>query len=83
METARFYGTGKRKTAVARVWLMPGNGEIIINKEPLEDYFPYQPWQLEIKKPLELIHWDKKYNISYEQIEDFTLVYALDTLKND
>ncbi|TBV79449.1 MAG: 30S ribosomal protein S9 [Desulfobulbaceae bacterium] len=34
-----FYATGKRKTAVARVWLKPGNGTILVNKMTLEDYF--------------------------------------------
>uniref|UniRef100_A0A832LWS4 Small ribosomal subunit protein uS9 n=1 Tax=Caldimicrobium thiodismutans TaxID=1653476 RepID=A0A832LWS4_9BACT len=35
----RFYATGKRKTAVARVWLIPGNGEIYVNNKPYKEYF--------------------------------------------
>ena len=36
----RFYGTGRRKTSVARVWLRAGNGRILVNRRPFEDYFP-------------------------------------------
>ncbi|MEW6428623.1 MAG: 30S ribosomal protein S9 [Thermodesulfobacteriota bacterium] len=39
MAIARYYATGKRKTAIARVWLVPGNGEISVNKVSVEDYF--------------------------------------------
>ncbi|MCK5418993.1 MAG: 30S ribosomal protein S9, partial [Desulfobacterales bacterium] len=35
-----YYATGKRKNAIARTWLKPGTGEIIINNRPVEDYFP-------------------------------------------
>jgi len=36
----RFYGTGRRKTSVARVWLRPGSGRISVNGRAFEDYFP-------------------------------------------
>lgn len=39
MAEERLYATGKRKTAVARVWLKPGKGEIVVNKQSVEDYF--------------------------------------------
>jgi small subunit ribosomal protein S9 len=35
-----YYGTGKRKDAIARVWLVPGTGQITVNNKPLEEYFP-------------------------------------------
>jgi small subunit ribosomal protein S9 len=35
-----YYGTGKRKNAIARVWLVPGNGQITVNGKPMEEYFP-------------------------------------------
>jgi small subunit ribosomal protein S9 len=38
MAEEQFYGTGKRKTAVARVWMRPGNGQMTINKKPVEQY---------------------------------------------
>jgi len=40
MISERFYATGKRKTAVARVWLLPGSGQITVNKRPAQEYFP-------------------------------------------
>ena len=38
-ELTRYYGTGRRKTSVARVWLRPGQGVITVNRRPFEDYF--------------------------------------------
>ncbi len=49
-----YYGTGRRKTAVARVRLIPGSGEIIVNDRPLQEYFPVLRHQTEILKPLRL-----------------------------
>ncbi|MEJ5375599.1 MAG: 30S ribosomal protein S9 [bacterium] len=40
MISERFCATGKRKTAVARVWLVPGTGQITVNKRPAQEYFP-------------------------------------------
>jgi small subunit ribosomal protein S9 len=40
MISERYYATGKRKTAVARVWLLPGSGQITVNKRPAQEYFP-------------------------------------------
>jgi small subunit ribosomal protein S9 len=37
--TARYYGTGRRKTAIAKVWLVPGKGKIVVNDRPWEEYF--------------------------------------------
>ena len=39
-ELVQYYGTGRRKTASARVFLRPGNGHLFVNKRPLEEYFP-------------------------------------------
>lgn len=54
MEEPRFYATGKRKTAVARVWLKPGTGQILVNKRSIEDYFGRPTSQMVIRQPLEL-----------------------------
>jgi small subunit ribosomal protein S9 len=51
--TGEALGTGRRKTSVARVRLRPGKGQIVINKRPLEDYFPRQQQQLAVLAPLE------------------------------
>ena len=50
----RFYGTGRRKTSVARVWVRPGSGRITINKRTFEDYFPRETLRMIIAQPLQL-----------------------------
>ncbi|MBV9468746.1 MAG: 30S ribosomal protein S9 [Abitibacteriaceae bacterium] len=47
-----FYGTGKRKDAVARVWIMPGSGQITINEKTIEEYFPRIALQQLARQPL-------------------------------
>ena len=53
-EIVQFYGTGRRKTSVARVFLRPGQGRITINRRPFEDYFPRETLRLIVTQPLEL-----------------------------
>ncbi len=53
-ELQRFYGTGRRKTSVARVFLLPGQGQVTINKRTFEDYFPREALRLMVAQPLEL-----------------------------
>ncbi len=53
-EATRFYGTGRRKTSVARVWLWPGAGGITVNRRPFEDYFPRETLRMIICQPLQL-----------------------------
>jgi small subunit ribosomal protein S9 len=53
-ELVQFYGTGRRKTSVARVFLRPGQGRIIVNRRPFEDYFPRETLRLIVTQPLEL-----------------------------
>ncbi|HUF93352.1 MAG TPA: 30S ribosomal protein S9 [Candidatus Limnocylindria bacterium] len=50
----RFYGTGRRKTSVARVWIKPGSGRIVINRRPFEDYFPRETNRMIIVQPLQV-----------------------------
>ena len=50
----RFYGTGRRKTSVARVWVRPGSGRITINRRPFEDYFPRETLRMIIAQPFEI-----------------------------
>ena len=47
----RSYGTGRRKTSVARVWIRPGTGRIIVNRRPFEDYFPRETLRMIIAQP--------------------------------
>jgi len=50
----RFYATGRRKTSVARVWIRPGAGRIVINRRAFEDYFPRETLRMIIAQPLEV-----------------------------
>ena len=50
----RFYATGRRKTSVARVWIRPGAGRIIVNRRAFEDYFPRETLRMIIAQPLEV-----------------------------
>jgi small subunit ribosomal protein S9 len=53
-EGTRYYDTGKRKSAIARVWLMPGNGKITVNRRPLEIYFPLETHKTLIQEPFRI-----------------------------
>jgi small subunit ribosomal protein S9 len=57
-------GTGRRKTAVARVYVTKGKGTITINHLPLEKYFPYPIQQMTVKSPLTVLDMDGKYDIN-------------------
>jgi small subunit ribosomal protein S9 len=50
----RFYGTGRRKTSVARVWVRPGSGRIVVNRRAFEDYFPRETLRMIIAQPLQV-----------------------------
>ena len=57
-----YYGTGRRKTAVARVRLFPGSGEIVVNGKPFREYFPTDGHQREVMRPLQLANVEGQYN---------------------
>jgi small subunit ribosomal protein S9 len=59
----RYYATGKRKTAVARVWIMQGAGQYRINGRVLEDYFPLEEWRLMVNKPFAITENMDKFDI--------------------
>lgn len=63
MAEATYYGTGRRKTSVARVRLVPGQGNIIINGRDLKDYFDLATLELIIKQPLELTGTTSAYDV--------------------
>lgn len=60
---ASFYATGKRKSSIARTWLTPGNGAIIVNDLPVEEYFPLETTRLELVQPLKLTNTVSSYDI--------------------
>ncbi len=47
-----YYATGKRKSAIARTWITPGNGEITVNDRPMDDYFKVEVVKIVVKQPL-------------------------------
>jgi small subunit ribosomal protein S9 len=60
----RYYATGKRKTSIARTWLKPGTGAIIVNNLPVEEYFPIETTRLELVQPLKLTKTDGAYDVT-------------------
>ena len=63
MAATSFYGTGKRKSSIARVWLKPGAGAITVNNKTLEDYFGRETSKMVVKQPLELTENIDKFDI--------------------
>jgi len=59
----QYYGTGRRKNAVARVRLLPGTGKFVINDRSLEDYFPLKTLQRLVVQPLEKTNTLDKYDV--------------------
>ncbi len=52
MATARYYGTGRRKKSIARVYLTPGTGKILINKRDIDEYFGLETLKVIVRQPL-------------------------------
>jgi len=57
------YGTGRRKSATARVYLMDGNGQINVNKKPLDEYFGRESSRMIVRQPLELTDTNDRLNV--------------------
>ena len=64
MAAARYYGTGRRKSSVARVYLVPGSGKITVNKRDIEEYFGLETLKLIIRQPLEVTGTTGKFDIN-------------------
>jgi small subunit ribosomal protein S9 len=64
MAEEKYHAVGKRKSAVARVWLKPGTGRITINKKPMDEFIKRETDKLIIRHPLELTDTLNKYDIS-------------------
>ena len=62
-KSARFYGTGRRKKSIARVYLMPGKGEITINKRPIDEYFGLETLKVIVRQPMTLTDTVDKYDV--------------------
>ncbi len=59
----QYYGTGRRKSSTARVYLRPGAGQVIINRKPFEQYFPNETLRMVIRQPLTLTETANKFDI--------------------
>jgi small subunit ribosomal protein S9 len=58
------YGTGRRKSSVARVWLSPGEGKIQVNERSMDEFFPRPTLKMLIAQPLKVVGLEGKYNVS-------------------
>jgi small subunit ribosomal protein S9 len=63
MAENKFYATGKRKTSVARVWVKPGSGNIVVNQKPIDEYFGRETSKMVVRQPLELTNNVGKFDI--------------------
>ncbi len=63
MADIQYYGTGRRKTSTARVYLRPGSGNIVVNRREFNSYFPNEALQMIIRQPLQLTETAEKFDI--------------------
>ena len=63
MAKAKYYGTGRRKSSVARVYLVPGTGKVTINKRDMDEYFGLDTLKLIVRQPLVLTETADKYDV--------------------
>ena len=59
----KFYGTGRRKSSIARVYLVPGNGKITINKKDMDQYFGLETLKIIVRQPLEATKTNGKFDV--------------------
>jgi small subunit ribosomal protein S9 len=63
MATTKFYGTGRRKHSIARVYLVPGTGKVTINKRDMDEYFGMETLKVIVRQPLELTATADKFDV--------------------
>ncbi len=64
MSASQYYGTGRRKTSTARVFMKQGTGAITINKRPLDQYFGREVARMIVRQPLELVELTEKFDVN-------------------
>ena len=64
MAAAQYYGTGRRKSAIARVYATSGTGKITINKQSIEEYFGRKTDQMVSRQPLECVDMESKFDVN-------------------
>ena len=62
-KSANYYGTGRRKKSIARVYLMAGNGNITINKRPIDEYFGLETLKVIVRQPLVATETSDKFDV--------------------
>ena len=63
MAATTFYGTGRRKSSVARVYITPGTGKVTINKKDMDEYFGLETLKIIVRQPLEITNTADKYDV--------------------
>ena len=63
MASEQYYGTGRRKSSAARVFLRPGKGQIVINEKSIDDYFGRETARMIVKQPLELTQLSDRFDV--------------------
>lgn len=63
MANAKFYGTGRRKKSIARVYLVPGKGNITINKRSIDEYFGFETLKVIVRQPLTVTETTDKFDV--------------------
>ena len=63
MASSTFYGTGRRKSSIARVYLTPGTGKVTINKKDIDDYFGLETLKIIARQPLEATNMADKFDV--------------------
>ncbi|PMH39803.1 30S ribosomal protein S9 [Vibrio sp. 10N.286.49.B3] len=63
MAENQYYGTGRRKSSAARVFIKPGSGDIVINKRSLDVYFGRETSRMVVRQPLELVEMTEKFDL--------------------
>jgi len=63
MADTQYYGTGRRKSSTARVFLRPGTGNIVINKRSIEEFFSRETARMVVRQPLELVELLEKFDL--------------------
>ena len=64
MAEIKYTATGRRKTSIAQITMKPGSGKIVVNKKPVETYFPREVLRMIIRQPLELVGATGKHDIT-------------------
>ncbi len=63
MASEQYYGTGRRKSSAARVFLRPGSGNITINKKPIDQFFGRETSRMVVRQPLELTQLSDRFDV--------------------